>query len=386
MGSRRRGDETRAPRRASVAGALALAVLVASWLGTPLRAGVPSGAWVTGVAEAAGLPGVAEPPTEARAAGSSDLAASRSRSSRAEPAECAATPEHPCPLGVDAPATAALAGPGDVHAYRFFALDMGARARVALSDAPGGTRLRLLDWGARPLAEATVVDGEPLHLDAEPREAGAYLVEVTAGEETADTPYALSLHLEYTGPTPRAVALAPPTVESNAPARDVEGRYILKTPRGGSPEAGLALARSLRTSPETDLADFALVADVRFEQADGPAAATVRFRYQPEAGGGTGYLLSVDPFNGEVSLSTFDEGQRRLLVPPRMHPLAKVEHGTMRLAIRATGPNLSVSIDGQEVLSLVDDRYNSGLVALGVVTWSGPVMATFDNVLVTVTE
>ncbi len=85
-----------------------------------------------------------------------------------------------------------------------------------------------------------------------------------------------------------------------------------------------------------------------------------------------------------MTLEAFDEGQRRLLVPPTMHPLAKVEHGSMRLGIRAVGPTLSISIEGQEILSVADERFGSGLVVLGVVTWSGPVTATFDNVLVTV--
>ncbi|MDP8922137.1 MAG: hypothetical protein M3O34_04585, partial [Chloroflexota bacterium] len=282
------------------------------------------------------------------------------------------------------PALAVLAAPGEVHAYRFFALDARARVRLELTGAPVGTRLRLLGCGARSVAEAIAVDERPVLLDVQPREAGAYVVEVAAGEETAEGPYHLALDLAYPGPEPRAVTLAPPTVESNAPGGETDARYTLRTARGRAPDAGLALARGLRTSPETDLADFALVTDVRFDQADGPAAATVRFRYQPEVGGGTGYLVSVDPFSGEVSVSTFEEGRRTLLAPPTMHPLARVEWGSMRLAVRATGPSLSVSIDGQEIVSLVDERYASGLVALGVVTRSGPVTATFDNVLVTV--
>ena len=354
-------------RRGSVACALALAMLVGPWLGLPVSTAGTTGAIVEVAA-----------PDESAAAGL--------RLRVPEAAECDGTPDHPCPLGAEAPVTAMLIRPDEVHAYRFFALDAGARVGIELADAPAGTRLRLLGWGARPLGEATVADGGPLLLEAEPREAGAYVVEVAAGDERSAGPYALSLDVAYAGPLPRAVALAPPTVESSAPGGAVEGRYTLPTARGGSPNAGLALARGLRTSPETDLADFALVADVRFDQADGPAAVTVRFRYQPEAGGGTGYLVSVDPFSGEVSLSTFDEGQRRLLAPPTTHPLARVERGTMRLAIRATGPDLSIRIDGQEILSLSDEHYASGLVALGVVTWSGPVTATFDNVLVTVPE
>ena len=302
----------------------------------------------------------------------------------ARAAECDRTVDSPCPLAVEAPATAALSQPGDVHTYRFFVLDAGARVRLGLADAPAGTRLRLLGWGARPLGEATAVDGGPVQLEAQPREAGGYLVEVAAGEASSDDPYVLSLDLAYAGPEPRAVTLVHPSVESNASGGAAEGRYMLRTPRGAPAGAGLTLARGLRTSPETDLADFALVADVRFDEADGPAAATVRFRYQPEAGGGTGYLASVDPFSGEVALETFDEGQRTLLAPPTMHPLAKVQYGALRLAIRAVGPSLTVSIDGQEIVRVTDDRFAGGLVALGVVTWSGPVTATFDNVLVTV--
>src|SRR5215210_2438416 len=117
------------------------------WL--PGSAGLLSGIRETGVAEAAEV-GAPEP---------SASPAGRAWLRGPEMAECDATPEHPCPLGVDAPTTAAFSRPGDVHAYRFFALDAGARARLELADAPAGTRVRLLGWGARPLAEATVTGG-----------------------------------------------------------------------------------------------------------------------------------------------------------------------------------------------------------------------------------
>jgi len=298
--------------------------------------------------------------------------------------ECAPGVEHPCPITPAAPVSAAFSRPSEVHAYRLFALAPGGRVRVDLEDAPVGTRVRLLGWAARLLAEAAVDAAGTTRLEAEAKVAGAYVVEVIAPEELAEAPYRLALGMTYSEPAPRAVALVPPSVESTASGAMADGRYTLRTPRGGSPDAGLALSRGLRTSPETDLADFALVADVRFDQIGGPAAATVRFRYQREDGGGTGYVVSVDPVRGQVALDTFDEGQRTTLVPPTTHPLAKVERGAFRLGIRAVGPSLSVSIDGQEVASIMDERYATGLVALGVVTWSDPVWATFDNVLVTI--
>jgi hypothetical protein len=297
---------------------------------------------------------------------------------------CDRSPSRPCPLAPGETAGAPFADAGEAHAYRFFSLDRGARVRLELAGAPPGTRLVLRGWGERTLADTTSPDAQPAVIETELPAAGGYVAEVVAGGATGDAPYGLALSVLYAGEPPRALALAPTAVESSAPAGGAEGRFAFRTPRGGSPTAGLALARGVRTVPETELADFALVADVRFEQADGPAAATVRFRYQPEAGGGTGYLASVDPFSGEVGLDTFDEGQRTQIVAPTMHPLAKAGTGTLRLSVRANGPRLSIAIDGQDVLSVEDARFERGSIVLGVVTWSGPVAATFDNVLLTV--
>jgi hypothetical protein len=223
---------------------------------------------------------------------------------------------------------------------------------------------------------------------------GAYEVVVEAAESgVADEPrpYSLTLGVEYGGPLPRVVLPSElsPTVAGGEGDADgattlVDGRYTLNTRRGGSLSAGNAVARSLNLEGPDVVADFTLVADVHVDQVGGPAAATVRFRYQPEAGGGAGYLLSVDPFRGQVRLEGFDEGHREALTPWIDHPAAAVGSSTMRLMIRASGPTISASVDGQAVLRTVDARFADGMIVVGAVTWSDPITATFDNVLVTI--
>jgi len=181
----------------------------------------------------------------------------------------------------------------------------------------------------------------------------------------------------------RAAERDDPIVDDVAPILD-GGRYVLSTQRGGTPSLGVAVARGLALDGSDELADFTLATNVSFERIQGPAAATVRFRYQPEAGGGTGYLVSVDPFGARARLEVFDEGRREPLTPWTILP--RTAAAPMRLALSAIGAEIGVSVDEQEILRVVDDRFRSGRIALGVVTWSEPVTATFDNVAVTVSN
>jgi hypothetical protein len=297
-----------------------------------------------------------------------------------------------CPLSGDGAAVGTLSGPEDVDTYRFTALASGARARIELAEAPPGYRARLVDWRGRTVAEAIQLDGpDPGTGEVEVPAPGAYylLVDLPApGQVEPGRPYRVGLQMTYRQAPPRMVLDLPATGEGPAtgaadrPDADSAG-YSLATPRGGSPSTGVAVSRGLRMPDGGELGDFTLAADVRFERANGPAAFTARFRYQAEAGGGTGYLLSVDPFASQVRLSAFDSGRRRDLKPWAVHPAAGAGSATMRLVIRAIGPDLAIHLDGQEVVRVADDRYGSGLVALGAVTWSEPIAVTFENILVT---
>ncbi len=287
-----------------------------------------------------------------------------------------------CPLS--GPVAASLSGPDDQDAYRFDALDVGVRARIELSEAARGLRLELLDWGGRVIAEASEQAGAAL-IDVPLAMPGTYFATVSGSAGA----YRLGLDLTYPGPTPR-VLLSREMVLDDAPGAGGEsattlanGQYTVQTLRGGSPGAGVAVARALTLADGPEVADFTLVADARFEQAEGSVAIQARFRYRPEAGGGSGYIVSYEPFEGRLRLAAFEEGRQQPLTEWVSHPAARSGFDTSRLMVRAVGPTIVVAVNGEELIREEDTRYTSGSVIIGAVTWSAPATATFDNVLVT---
>ncbi len=110
---------------------------------------------------------------------------------------------------------------------------------------------------------------------------------------------------------------------------------------------------------------------------------TIRFRYTPEAGGGSGYLLSIDPFAGQVRLVRFEEGRQYALVPWTGHPAAVTAAAPLHVDLTACGSEVAVALNGDEVLRTTDGWFDRGTIALGAVTWSEPVSVTFENVSLT---
>jgi hypothetical protein len=196
--------------------------------------------------------------------------------------------------------------------YRVDALAPDATLGLVLMGRGGSTAVTVLDWHGRALGEALRADAAPdVRLSVRLPLPGVYGVRVQGDAQPEGPGYRLSTSLSYPDAAMRPVW--PPALGSPDAAL-VGERRVIRTPRGGTQAVGLALATFLGTPPEAVVDDFTLVADVKFEKIVGPSAATVRFRYEPEAGGGTGYLLSLNPFGGTVSLETFDEGQRRSIV------------------------------------------------------------------------
>ena len=106
---------------------------------------------------------------------------------------------------------------------------------------------------------------------------------------------------------------------------------------------------------------------------------------QPELpdGGGTGYVLEIDPFGGTASLDSFEEGQRRPIASKVTLPVVPDAVGARRLVLQAAGPSIKLSVDGETGLDVTDGRFSRGLIAVGVVTWSDPVAVTFDHIQLT---
>lgn len=264
--------------------------------------------------------------------------------------------------------------------YRVDAVAGDATLELVLSGHGSATQVEVLDWhGEVLLAAGRAEDVPDVKLSVRLPQPGVYAVRVR-GAPTADGPtYALTSHLTYPG-----AALQPiwprGLVTGDGPLTGEQ--LIIRVPRGGTPTGGVGASRILTAPPVGIFSDFTLVSDVQFAQIAGPAALTIRFRYEPEAGGGTGYLLSLDPFKGTVALDSFDEGQRRSIVGHRPVPLAVTADRLNRFVLAAHGSTIVARLDGVTILEADDSRYSKGLLAVGAVTWSEPVTLTFDHLQV----
>ena len=168
---------------------------------------------------------------------------------------------------------------------------------------------------------------------------------LTGDDPSAPVAFHLDATIDNAGTLPTVIW--PATREADSLASE---RQVIRTPRGGTPGGGVAIARALGAPPEAELSDFTLVSDVHFEQISGPSALTVRFRYAIEAGGGSGYLLTLDAFAGEAYLDTFDEGIRRPLAAHTRLPVELGDAAPRRLTLQAAGPDITAALDGQEIL------------------------------------
>jgi len=274
-----------------------------------------------------------------------------------------------------------LAQPGSSRTYRFDALAADTTLDLQLMATGGSTKVTVTDWRGENLGSALRADDAPdVRTSVKLPLAGVYGVTVS-GDASAASP-GFQLRAAATTPAPVGRPVWPPLLsQSDGPLTGE--RQVVRTPRGGTPQAGVAVARALGSPPDGMVSDFTFVSDVEFEQIVGPSALTVRFRYEPEAGGGTGYVMSLDPFGGVVSLDSFEEGQRRPIVTHRPLPMMPTSDQPNRLILKANGPNITATLDGQPILEATDSRFQHGLIAVGVVTWSDPVAVTFDHVQVT---
>jgi hypothetical protein len=267
--------------------------------------------------------------------------------------------------------------PGEPAVYRLDVLTPNSHLDLVLTGDPG-TTVSVLNWRGDEISSATHTDADT-HLTTIFDLPGVYGVRVTASDPSSSPPFHLEPRLLGTWESTTVVWPRSQVADADSLAGE---RQLLRTPRGGTPSGGVAIAQALGAPPAAEVSDFTLVADVHIDQVTGPAGLTVRFRYEPEAGGGSGYLLTLDPFAGESYLDSFEEGRRRPVVGRTKLPVELADGTPRRLVLQAAGPDLTASLDGQELLRASDTRYPGGLIAIGAVTWSDPVGVIFDHLLV----
>jgi hypothetical protein len=286
-----------------------------------------------------------------------------------------------CRLNDGQPVEGTLDGPTGSATYRVDALAPDLTLNLVLAAQGGSTRISVIDWRGDTLAEATRdADAPEVRLSATLPLPGAYGVRVSGDAPPESPGYRLTAQLQ--SPPAPANQFWPPAYRPGAgPLRDE--RQVVRTPRVGTPTTPSVHGRALGAPPDGMLTDFTFVADVQFDRLVSPSAITVRFRYEPEAGGGTGYILILDPFGGTASLDAFEEGQRQSIVADQPLPVMPTARTANRLVLTTSGPEIRATLDGQPLVESTDDRFGRGLIVVGASTWSDPVEVTFDHIQVT---
>jgi hypothetical protein len=290
-----------------------------------------------------------------------------------------------CRLTTGDTAEGTLDATGTKATYRVDVFEPGASVAVSLASETETLTATLLDWrggiiGQTPAGQAlpgqTATIAVPLP--------GVYGLRVDGDVPAVGATYKVGAAVSYPRPgsTSAVQPVWPPGLATGDGPVGTE-RQVIRVPRSGTPAGGVAASRILGAPPAGIFSDFTMVADVRFEKIAGPSALTVRFRYEPEAGGGTGYIVSLDPFGGTATLDAFREGQRQTIVGHVPLTVQLTPDATNRLVLTAQGPSIRVALDGQTIVEASDSRFASGLIATGAVTWSDPVAVTFDHIQVT---
>ncbi|MFN8522113.1 MAG: hypothetical protein U0821_03310 [Chloroflexota bacterium] len=278
-------------------------------------------------------------------------------------------------------------GPGSIAEFPFAVAGFQSPLKATVTAARAGVKAQLRDLTAAPIAEAVVeTDGGAVTLESVAPTPGLYWVTVSRDPGLGDEEeraYTLNVVApsEAGGQIVALSSLIMPTLDGHPGTRHWSVR--LTTPRGGSPDAGLAVARALPIPPDTTVGDFVLAADAMLDECGGQCALTVRFRYRPEAGGGSGYVLYVDPWAGQVRLATFEDGKQISLIPWTAEPVAKFGQTRTRVVAAATGDAIRVYIAGKLIASAQHAGFNDGMLAVGTTTWAGPATATFEDIVLT---
>jgi hypothetical protein len=280
-----------------------------------------------------------------------------------------------------------LASPSLTDVYGLEVAAFEPRIAIELT-ATASLRVRLTDATGIVLGETpTTIAGTPVRLDVAPRQPGVYYALIDASDPPSagdDLGYRLAVQKSEPSGGWQIVSssLRRPVAEvAAAPPSFPPWEIGITTPRGGTPATGVANARALNTAARNDIGDFLLSAVVSLDGTEGPAAATIRFHFEPEAGGGSGYLFALDPRQWLVRLSTFEEGRQIVLVP--WSPISVAKSGDrVNVTLAVTGPNIVAHVNGEQTLVTQHDKFSRGRIVLGAVTWSEPVRATFGHVLV----
>jgi hypothetical protein len=312
----------------------------------------------------------------------------------------------PCPEPNDAIQAACFLGPGadaigvlshrdDIDTYRFDVVDFNALVRLELIESPSSYRMTVVNWNGDQMA-VSQRRGDVAVVEVLPPSPGAYfvLVDSDIGQVNPGQPYRLRERPRYTGRAPQVVFSGDfrPGARENLTTSDETADYVTDHGKvtiamkvGGDSEEG-SDTPSIMMDPEVPpVGTFMMVVDAKVIGGS-DVAYQVLFRADDRWKGDEDYnryFLTVRPGQRMFALNSIIESENTVLVDwtedDAINPA-----GVNRTVIRFEGDELTVYINGKEVLNIADDGQASGTVGFGLITWADPATVSFDNLLVVV--
>jgi hypothetical protein len=300
-----------------------------------------------------------------------------------------------CNLGTASDALGFISRPDDVDSYRLVTHDFGARVSLSLPDRPHPYRLALVGY-----------DGAVLHstdagtIDTVLPLPGTYfaLVDSATGESDDSAPYRIALGVGYPAGTDPTVLYSEEYSHRSRTAAEGalrastaytgpatygygDGNFYVQLVTPGTTEKPWFMGFTVEPTtgvPRSAMDDFTLSIDTEM-LAPVDAGYTVAFRWIDDDNF-VRVLVSLQ--DRQATLGKIVNGELVTLTDWTPVPALR-SIGVNRTIVRYVGPEIRVSINGQEFAHVHDDTFRQGLIGFGAATWGEPTTIYFDNILVT---
>ena len=130
------------------------------------------------------------------------------------------------------------------------------------------------------------------------------------------------------------------------------------------------------------LTDFTLTVDARVTNGvDGGFRIFFRKATEDNTADNT-YSVVVDGRDGQALLTRSKNGD---MVDSGWTPVDSINTsgGVNRVVIRCFDDEIRININGEDVFNVREGSIREGRIGLGAVTWGGPAIVNFDNIIIT---
>jgi hypothetical protein len=287
-----------------------------------------------------------------------------------------------CALEPGKEATGYLFHAGDYDAYRIVALDFRAGIRLELLDAPHPYQIELTDWNGRAIASST-----ERVLDATVSQPGTYYAFVWSpgGGSSDDLPYRLAARLTYpSGVTPQVLVS---NDFGGVADRQEDTRWATYVWTAGRLTVTAKEVPAVYVTPDwlkvKNLRNFTWTFDARLVNKTTRTGFLANARYAWRGLNSSQVSLYVGAQTSEVTLAK-KQSISSVAESTVWSPTVDKTGGVNRTTIHAVEENVTVYINGQEVVRVVDDDVLPGEISVSLIGHDQPPPSfNFDNFLIT---